>query len=324
MVAAVRPEDFLEEPGNTNVEKTFRPDLEGLRAVAVGLVLLFHAGITRFSGGYIGVDVFYVLSGFLITGLITRELRANGRLSLTDFYARRARRLLPAALVVLAVTLLASALILPGIRIPTVSADVASAALYVSNIRFAILANDYFAADTARSPVIHFWSLGVEEQFYLFWPAILLGVYFWARRSDDARGRLAVAIAVIGLASFVLSLWLTNVNLPWAFFSLPSRAWELAAGGVLAVLATRFTRVPALLAEGLSLAGLAMIVAGSLIFTGETPFPGTAALVPVTGAVFLILAVRGATQRLSVGCCRCRRFGFSGGSRTPSTSGTGR
>ncbi len=124
----------------------FRPDLEGLRAVAVVLVLLYHAGVPGFGGGYVGVDVFFVLSGFLITGLIYRELSATGRFSLADFYARRARRLLPAAGVVLIVTLVAAVIVLPAYRLPAVQADIASAGLYVSNMRFGIEANDYFQA----------------------------------------------------------------------------------------------------------------------------------------------------------------------------------
>ncbi|HVL54299.1 MAG TPA: acyltransferase, partial [Vitreimonas sp.] len=155
----------LEETG---AKQRFRPDLEGLRAVAVLLVLLFHAAVPGFAGGFVGVDVFFVLSGFLITGLIVRELSDTGTLSLTTFYARRARRLLPAALVALVVTVAVSALLLPPLRVPDIAADGAAAALYVSNLRFAFLATDYLAAEMAPSPLLHYWSLGVEEQFYLF------------------------------------------------------------------------------------------------------------------------------------------------------------
>ena len=140
----------------------FRPELEGLRAVAVGLVLLYHANVPTLGGGYVGVDVFFVLSGFLITGLITRELRSTGRIDLPRFYARRARRLLPAAAVAIAGTLLLSALLLPPLRVPDVTGDAAAASLYVSNIRFAAQATDYLSSDLAPSPLLHFWSLGVE------------------------------------------------------------------------------------------------------------------------------------------------------------------
>ena len=218
----------------------FRPDLEGLRACAVVLVLLYHASVPGFGGGYVGVDVFFVLSGFLITGLLVREIQRTGTVSLPDFYARRARRLLPASALVLLVTLIASIFLMPPIRMPDVSIDVASAALYVSNIGFAVRATDYLQADLSPSPILHFWSLGVEEQFYIFWPAIILLV---TRGRGDLVRRIAIASVVTVVLSFGLSLWLTEANAPWAFFSLPSRAWELGIGAVLAVGATRLAQL---------------------------------------------------------------------------------
>ncbi len=185
-----------------------------------------------------GVDVFFVLSGFLITGLIVRELGATGHVSLSDFYARRARRLLPAAALALLVTALLSALILPPLRLPDVAGDIVGAAAYVSNLRFAVGATDYLGAEGAASPVLHFWSLGVEEQFYLFWPALIAvtaGAAF--ALGDHARGvrRVTMTLAAVLGLSMVTGVVLTNVQQPWAFFSLPSRAWELALGGLLAL-----------------------------------------------------------------------------------------
>ena len=142
--------------------------------MAVLLVLLYHAGVPGFGGGYVGVDVFFALSGFLITGLIVRELDETGTVSLVAFYARRARRLLPAAALVIVVTVVASAVFLPPLRVPEIARDGAAAALYASNLRFAFQATDYLQAELDPSPLLHFWSLGVEEQFYLFWPALLL------------------------------------------------------------------------------------------------------------------------------------------------------
>jgi peptidoglycan/LPS O-acetylase OafA/YrhL len=218
----------------------FRPDIEGLRAIAVLLVLAYHARIPGFTGGYIGVDVFYVVSGFLITGLIVRELQATGRVDLPAFYARRARRLLPAALVVIAVTVIASAIVLPPLRVPDVAGDAAAAALYVSNIRFAAQATDYLQAELDPSPLLHFWSLGVEEQFYLFWPALLFLV---ARRRFEVR-RLASVVAAVAVLSFVLGVAWTSTDAPLAFFLLPARAWELAVGAGLALGTTRLARLP--------------------------------------------------------------------------------
>src|SRR3954447_3313191 len=262
----------------------FRPDIEGLRAVAVLLVLAYHARIPGFSGGYIGVDVFYVVSGFLITGLIVRELRATGRVDLVTFYARRARRLLPAALVVIALTVIASAIVLPPLRVPDVAADGAAAALYVSNIRFAAQATDYLQAELDPSPLLHFWSLGVEEQFYLFWPALLLLV---AGRRANIR-RIGLVVAMVALLSFGLGVVWTASDAPLAFFLLPARAWELAVGASLAIGVARLTRLRTSVATIAVGAGLALILAGAVVFDIDTPFPGTAALLPVVGTALVI------------------------------------
>jgi peptidoglycan/LPS O-acetylase OafA/YrhL len=262
----------------------FRPDIEGLRAVAVLLVLAYHARIPGFPGGYIGVDVFYVVSGFLITGLIVRELQATGRVDLVAFYARRLRRLLPAALVVIALTVIASAIVLPPLRVPDVAADGAAAALYVSNIRFAAQATDYLQAELDPSPLLHFWSLGVEEQFYLFWPALLLLV---AGRRTNVR-RIGLVVAIVALLSFALGIAWTESDAPLAFFLLPARAWELAVGAALAIGVTRLSRVPTSFATVAVGAGLGAILIGAVVFDTDTPFPGTAALLPVLGAALVI------------------------------------
>ena len=163
---------YLFPMGTGEISKTskpsFRPDIEGLRAIAVVLVLLFHASIPGFNGGFVGVDVFFVISGFLITGMLLREYETTGKISLGNFYARRIRRLLPASALVLVVTLVASAILLPPLSVPSVATDVAAATLYVSNMVFASRATDYFAAGSAPSPILHFWSLGVEEQTTFF------------------------------------------------------------------------------------------------------------------------------------------------------------
>jgi peptidoglycan/LPS O-acetylase OafA/YrhL len=263
----------------------FRPDLEGLRAVAVVLVLLYHAAVPGFAGGYVGVDVFFVLSGFLITGLLLREVRRTGTISLPAFYARRARRLLPASALVLLVTVAASAVMLPPLRVPDVTADAASAALYVSNIRFAFQATDYLQSELAPSPILHFWSLSVEEQFYLFWPAILLLV---ARGRGDPGRRVALVAGAISVASFLLALWLTGANQPWAFFSLPTRAWELGLGAFLAIGATQMARLPERPAAALAWAGLALVALSGVVLSTATPFPGLAALLPTVGSALVI------------------------------------
>jgi peptidoglycan/LPS O-acetylase OafA/YrhL len=275
-----------DEPRSPSGE--FRPELEGLRAVAVGLVLLYHANIPKIHGGYVGVDVFFVLSGFLITGLIVRELRATGRIDLPQFYARRARRLLPAAAVALAGTLVLSVIFLPPLRVPNVAGDAAAASLYVSNLRFAFQATDYLASEVAPSPLLHFWSLGVEEQFYLFWPALLLLVATAGSRLRGRDRRLGLAVVAVTAISFLVSLILTNVAQPWAFFSLPARAWELGLGALLALGAARLAVLPRLAGGALVAAGLALVALSGVILEQSTPFPGTAALLPTVGAALVI------------------------------------
>lgn len=263
---------------------TFRPDIEGLRAIAVLAVLAYHARVPGISGGYVGVDVFFVVSGFLISGLILRELRTTGTISLPTFYARRARRLLPAALVVIAATTIASAILLPPLRVGDVALDGAASALYVGNVRYAVLATDYLQAELDPSPLLHFWSLGVEEQFYLVWPALLLVV---AGRAANVR-RIGIAVVVVGGASLALSVAWTPTDGPLAFFLLPTRAWELAIGAGLALAATRLAGLPASIATASVVAGIAAIGVASVLFDRATPFPGTAALLPVAGAALII------------------------------------
>jgi peptidoglycan/LPS O-acetylase OafA/YrhL len=251
------------------------------------LVLLFHAGVPGTTGGYVGVDVFFVLSGFLITGLLVRELQRTGTVSLMAFYARRARRLLPAAALCLLVTVAVSAVVLPPLLVPEVAGDGVAAALYASNIRFALEATDYLQAEGAPSPLLHYWSLGVEEQFYLFWPALLL---LLTRGAGDLARRVGLIAAVVGVVSFALSLWLTTANQPWAFFSLPTRAWELGIGALLAVGVTRLARLPTTVAAVAGWVGLAMVALSAVVIEPTTPFPGTAALLPTVGSGLVILS----------------------------------
>lgn len=273
--------------GGTGGERDgFRPDLEGLRAIAVGLVLLYHAAVPGFGGGFVGVDVFFVLSGFLITGLLLRELERTGSISLSSFYARRLRRLLPAVALVILVTVVASVVVLSPLRAADVAADGVAASLYASNLRFAIQATDYLQSELAPSPLLHLWSLGVEEQFYLFWPAILLVATIGA--GDRVRRVAMVAVGIV-VASLALSLWLTTANAPWAFFSLPSRAWELGIGAVLAAGAMRLARIREQPAIAVGWLGLAMIVVSALVIKTSTPFPGFAALLPTVGTALAMI-----------------------------------
>ncbi|MCA2218208.1 acyltransferase family protein [Jidongwangia harbinensis] len=277
----------------------YRGDIQGLRAVAVVLVLLSHAGLDFLPGGFVGVDVFFVISGFLITGLLVAEWDRTGRISLTGFYARRAKRLLPAAGLVLVVSMLLTLFFLPRTRWAETGWDVVASGLYAMNWRLAEQAVDYLAIGDAPSILQHYWSLAVEEQFYLAWPLLLLAVGWTARRRrgrDAGRpwtGRprgLLLALALIAVPSFAWSVHLTASDPARAYFVSTTRIWELALGGALALLGHRLARLPHRVAAGLGWAGLGAIVAAALWITPATAFPGYLALVPTLGAAAVIAA----------------------------------
>ena len=284
--------------GSAEGRPGFRPDVEGLRAVAVLLVLAYHAGLPLVSGGFVGVDVFFVISGFLITGLVLREIDTTGRLRLGRFYARRIKRLLPATAVVLAATAALTVVLLPPLRWPAIAGDIVASATYVVNWHLASESVDYLAAEDAPSPVQHFWSLAVEEQFYLLWPVLILGLLWWHRRrrgTPSLRRTMMAGLAIVAVPSFVWSLHLTAVSPGAAYFVSTTRAWELAAGAALAIGARRLERLGSLdragwVAGALAWAGLAAIGWAALTYDATTAFPGVAALAPVLGTTAVIAA----------------------------------
>jgi peptidoglycan/LPS O-acetylase OafA/YrhL len=262
----------------------------------VTAVVLFHAAVPGIGGGYVGVDVFFVISGFLITGLLWREVSSTGSVRLRSFYGARARRLLPASAFVGVVTMIASILLLPPLRVPTVLYDGIASALYVGNYWFVIDNINYFSDLLTPSPFLHYWSLGVEEQFYLVWAPLLLGTAWIIRRfrRDKARAISSsqrpylVVLALVTVVSFALSLVITYVVPAMAFFSLPTRAWQLAAGGLVALTVIHWQRLSARMAAIAGWTGLSMILIACVWFSSTTPFPGTAALLPTIGAVLVI------------------------------------
>jgi peptidoglycan/LPS O-acetylase OafA/YrhL len=228
-------------PVRRRLSNSFRGDIEGLRAVAVGLVLLDHV-LGWPAGGFIGVDVFFVISGFLITGLLVRERERTGRISFRAFYVRRVRRLMPAALAALVATTLAAWALFPRGRFWEAVDDGVWALLFGANIHFAQQGTDYFQQTAAPSPFQHFWSLAVEEQFYLLWPALILAVF--ALR-PGGRGRLlGPAKVVVTAGSFAWSVHATMASPATAYFSTLTRAWELGVGALVAVAATPLSRLP--------------------------------------------------------------------------------
>lgn len=280
------------EPGAApapNGRTRLRRDIEGLRAVAVGTVLLYHASSSLLPGGFVGVDVFFVISGFLITSLLLREAARDGRISLVDFYARRARRLLPAASLVLVVTALAGWALLPRSAHADLATDVASATVYAVNWTLAARSVDYLAEAATPSAVQHYWSLSVEEQYYVVWPLLMLVVLALTRRRRGGVERwfLATAATVLGV-SFLLGVLRTASDPAAAYFTSHTRVWELAVGSVLACLAAPAARMSRAAAEVLAAAGLGAIVVAALTLDSATPWPGVAALLPTLGAAAVI------------------------------------
>jgi peptidoglycan/LPS O-acetylase OafA/YrhL len=297
----------------------FRPDIEGMRGVAVLLVVLFHAGIAGVAGGFIGVDVFFVISGFLITGLLLREREQTGSVDLLRFYARRARRILPAAVVVIVFTLPVAVFLLDPLSRAPVVVDGLASALSIGNIRFALVAGDYFSTVGTSSPFLHFWSLGVEEQFYLIWPVLLI----LAGRSSRPRLGVGLVLGVVVVGSLIADLVVTDAAVNWAFYSLPTRAWQLGIGGLLALAtlhrgawfrglaarsagsakstrsakSARSTKRSGASFEprALSLAvigwlGLVVVLWSAWAFDESLAYPGPYALVPTLGAAAMIAA----------------------------------
>ncbi len=274
-----------------------RDDVQGLRALAVVLVVLYHADRVL-TGGYIGVDVFFVISGFVIMAMMLRELDSTGSLDMKRFYTRRTRRLLPALAVMLTATAIGSALILSPFGAQQTAADTGQAAsLFAANARLYLSPTGYFDAAAELNPLLHTWSLAVEEQFYLLFPVALFITWRIGKRAPRAAG-LVVLIAV-GLISFAASVLLIDapdqqsvLSEPrqFGFYSSPTRAWEFVAGALLAFTIGRTKKLPEAVAHLLSVIGLAIIGWCSFVYTDFTAFPGVAAIPPVLGTVLLIVA----------------------------------
>jgi len=269
-----------------------RLDIQALRAIAVGVVLVYHFWPTRVTGGYVGVDVFFVISGFLITSHLVRKPPQNVK-DVAIFWARRIRRLLPLSFTVLALSLLATFFIAPVTVWTQTFKEVIASAFYVQNWLLAGQAIDYLAADNAASPVQHFWSLSVEEQFYLIWPIIaFLAVLLAAKLRKNFKAILAVALLLLTVSSLIYAINAVNNADATAYFVSTARVWELGIGSLLAIAKFAWpdtSRLP-WLRSGLGWVGLAMIFGSALMFDAATPFPGASALIPTLGTVLVIAA----------------------------------
>ena len=263
-----------------------RPEIQALRALAVLTVVVYHVWPEAMPGGYVGVDVFFAISGYLITAHLLREVETTGALALWGFWARRARRLLPAALVTLFVCAVGTLLFVPQVYWQQFLTEIGASTAYFQNWQLASDAVDYLGAENRASPVQHFWSLSAEEQFYLAWP-LLIALGAWL-----ARTRVAIFL-VLGLVSglsLAYSITETASNPAAAYFVTPTRAWEFGAGGLLALLGARAWQMPDQVRAALSWAGLGAVMYASIFYSTDTAFPGSAALVPVLGTLAVILA----------------------------------
>ena len=290
----------LAAPPASLAHSASRADIQGLRAVAVLLVVFYHAGVPGLTGGFIGVDVFFVISGFLITGLLAREAATTGRIAFGRFFARRARRLLPAALVVTAVTVLCALWIYPPLEQREIVSGARAASLYIGNLWLAGRSIDYLGGGAESNPLLHMWSLAVEEQFYLAWPFV---VAFGMRAAGGRRcGLMIVVLSVVSLAACVAMTWRAQ---PWAFFLMPFRAWQFGAGALVQIALLRGFRFdneawPRAVAWG----GLALIAASAVGLDTSRLYPGLWALAPTIGTAGVLLGIhasgRGVGALLSI------------------------
>jgi peptidoglycan/LPS O-acetylase OafA/YrhL len=277
-----------------------RRDVQGLRALAVVAVILNHL-LGWPTGGFVGVDIFFVLSGYLITGLLLREHDRSGTISFSGFYRRRAKRILPAAVLVLVVTVAVSFFLTPGARFVRTAWDSFWALLFSSNWNLALQGADYFQQDLLPSPVQHYWSLAVEEQFYFVWPWLMLGILALGIRLfswSHGRRRLAVGatIGVISVASFLYALQLTSADPNLAYFSSLDRAWELGVGALVAVFGVYFTSKSVLLRTIMSWVGFVLVVASCFVVDPAEGFPAPRAALPIVATALVLLAGERGTQ----------------------------
>jgi peptidoglycan/LPS O-acetylase OafA/YrhL len=286
----------------TSARSKARADVQGLRAFAVVAVIVDHlAGWP--VGGFVGVDVFFVISGFLITGLLLREHDRTGTISFRDFYVRRIKRIIPAAMVVIVFTVVGAFFVFNSVRATQTLWDGVWATLFAANWRYAALGTDYFAAAAAISPLQHYWSLAVEEQFYFVWPWLMLLIFQLARSrgrksTRSAHRAIGIAMTVIAGASFAWAIYDTSTNATWAYFSLFTRAWELGVGALLAVGAGFLARIPSALRPVLGWVGLVAIIASFFLVNDENGgFPAPWAALPVLATALVIAAGTGGKQR---------------------------
>ena len=275
-----------------------RDDIQGLRALAVLLVVFYHSGLSLLPGGYIGVDVFFVISGYLVAGPFVSDPDYLRTFNLWKFYARRARRLLPAASLVIFVTIIVFRQIYSPLEMKQFTSSAIASASYLSNIWFAQLETDYLGHNSDLNPLLHTWSLGVEEQFYLIWPCTVLLLHWLGSRRNASM--LVVATVILTGLSFITCIWLSKIQQPWAFFLFFTRFWEFGIGALTAALVVRRKTITSCGGSSLVLIGIALIILPACYFSSLTLFPGYLASIPVAGTAALLIAIPNAAREISV------------------------
>lgn len=293
------PIEQSQSQGTSRFTTGFRPDIQGMRAIAVLLVLLFHAGVPFLSGGFVGVDMFFVLSGYLITGIMLSEVERTSAFRITTFYAKRVIRIIPAATVVLIATGIASWLWVPVTQWRSIGQEIIGSAMYVSNWQFAASTN-YLNAEAPPSPLQHFWSLAVEEQFYIIWPLIVVCIVVLVRKAKlvehapayNASSRvlriLFLAMGLLTIVSFAFSLLAMRFWPEAAYFITPTRIWELGIGGLLAFATPMLRELPRRVRRAAMPIGLLMIAFAAVGYSSATSFPGASALLPTLGMALML------------------------------------
>lgn len=270
---------------------SYRRDIDGLRFVSIVLVVLYHAGVEWFAGGYVGVDVFFVLSGYLITGLLVRERIETGGIDIVGFFARRIRRLLPLAAIVMLTTLVVGGWLLAPLQRSSLITDARWASLYAANWRYGSQATAYSDTEVTDSLLLHYWSLSIEEQFYFFWPLVVLATVWAVRRFQSANVRtvLLVPAGVITALSLGFAVLQAQQGAGGAYFSSFGRFWEMGVGALLAITLPRVPSRRAAVSNAFQVLGLAAILVSALTYSNATAFPGYAALLPVIGTAMVVV-----------------------------------
>lgn len=291
---------------NDHYKLGFRPDIEALRALAVGLVVLCHAKVAGFKGGFVGVDIFFVISGYLITGLLVKEIEETGRLNLLNFYFRRFKRLLPALLVVMLVSMAVAARLLSPLEQLPMAPSAQFVPFWLSNLFFAGAQLDYFGAEAGANIFLHTWSLGVEEQFYVVWPLAVLfmmGAFRWQGQSKPNRNRLLTGMLLVLFVGWAFSAFLSYTKPVWGYYLMPSRAWQFSAGAIALLLSVRWSHLSTNSARdaqvwrfpALSLAvpvGALCLIAGVAGVDEAVTYPGVWALLPTLGTALFLFGMK--------------------------------